>query len=546
MIEKGADVMKFSKVLIATTLLSGCLMTQGMTEANEVTKKLPKIESRAIIGNDDRQLVTNTNETPYQSIVFIEDGQGYIASGFYIGDGLVLTNGHVANKAYDAKQPEKMRIYPGRGLNGSSKNNPFGAFKVKAIHIPSDYLDNSYQVEHDYAVLELDKNDLGQEIDTMVVPSKLSYQGGQVGQEVMLAGYPGDKKETMWKSLGTIVKSKEKVLTYSNDTAGGSSGSPILNTKNDVIGMHAAGEDAYSNTGLFFHPEMIAYIDHYRSTHETNKQAPTDLRLTNSKADSLTLSFTEPKEQKEQQGYVVYRDGEKIRTITNTTMTDTFLKAATTYSYQVTTLYKDGSESEKSVAVSGQTLAEKDEELPTTPQNLASSNITPTGVTLSWKASEDNQQVSFYNIYRDGIKIASPKKLTVTDMTLAPDTSYDYQVSAVDTSGNESHLSSKHTIKTLKEESGNSQDTWKKEAIYNAKDTVIYKGINYEAQWWTQGNVPTDGGAWKSLDTSKVSEWSPTGTYLAGDKIIYQGNSYQAKWWTQGNIPSDGGPWEKL
>lgn len=538
--------MKLSKLLIATTLLSGCLVTQITTEATEVTENTPKIGSRAIIGSDDRQLVTNTNQTPYQSVVFIEDGQGYIASGFYIGDGLVLTNGHVANKAYDANQPEKMKIYPGRGVNGSSKNNPFGSFKVKAIHIPSTYLDNSYRVENDYAVLELDNNALGQSIDTMVVPSKMNYQGGQTGQQVLLAGYPGDKGETMWKSSGQIVTTKQKVLTYSNDTVGGSSGSPILNTKNEVIGMHAAGEDAYSNTGLFFHPEMIDYIDQYRSEKETDKQAPTSLTLTNIKEDSMTLSFTEPKEQQDIQGYVIYRDNQKIQTIKNTTFSDKLLKAETTYSYQVSTLYKDGTESEKSLEVSGKTLATKDKEAPTTPKGLKSSNVTTTSVTLSWEASKDNKKVQFYNVYRNGVKIASPKTLTLTETTLASDTSYDYQISAVDDSGNESTLSAKHTVKTLKEEISNGQDTWQKEKTYNAKDTVVYQGTTYEAQWWTKGNVPTDGGVWKSLDTSKVSEWLNTGTYVAGDKVSYQGDSYQAKWWTKGNVPTAGGPWEKL
>ncbi|KAF0815205.1 Chitin-binding protein CbpD [Andreprevotia sp. IGB-42] len=44
--------------------------------------------------------------------------------------------------------------------------------------------------------------------------------------------------------------------------------------------------------------------------------------------------------------------------------------------------------------------------------------------------------------------------------------------------------------------------------------------------------------------------WSTTSTYNGGDKVSYNGRNYQAKWWTQGNIPSsnsgDGKPWQDL
>ncbi|WP_087019268.1 glycoside hydrolase family 19 protein [Thaumasiovibrio subtropicus] len=38
--------------------------------------------------------------------------------------------------------------------------------------------------------------------------------------------------------------------------------------------------------------------------------------------------------------------------------------------------------------------------------------------------------------------------------------------------------------------------------------------------------------------------WDATAVYTGGDTVTYQNAIYRAKWWTQGNIPSDGGPWE--
>ncbi|SMC29037.1 Predicted carbohydrate-binding protein, contains CBM5 and CBM33 domains [Andreprevotia lacus DSM 23236] len=44
--------------------------------------------------------------------------------------------------------------------------------------------------------------------------------------------------------------------------------------------------------------------------------------------------------------------------------------------------------------------------------------------------------------------------------------------------------------------------------------------------------------------------WASGSTYNGGDKVSYNGRNYQAKWWTQGNVPSsssgDGQPWQDL
>lgn len=51
-----------------------------------------------------------------------------------------------------------------------------------------------------------------------------------------------------------------------------------------------------------------------------------------------------------------------------------------------------------------------------------------------------------------------------------------------------------------------------------------------------------------SKPDSSASEWDANTVYNAGDKVSYKGHIYQANWWTQGDEPSDDewGAWKKI
>ena len=87
------------------------------------------------------------------------------------------------------------------------------------------------------------------------------------------------------------------------------------------------------------------------------------------------------------------------------------------------------------------TVAPPDTIRPSQPLNLSSPAQTGFTIDLLWDASTDNVGVSFYNIYRDGVVVASESSTNHTSSGLTPGTSYDFQVSAVDAAGNESLLS---------------------------------------------------------------------------------------------------------
>lgn len=90
-----------------------------------------------------------------------------------------------------------------------------------------------------------------------------------------------------------------------------------------------------------------------------------------------------------------------------------------------------------------------DTEAPTTPTNLAFSNITENGVQLSWTASNDNIGVEGYNVYQNGnlLSTSSTSSFEVSGLTAA--TTYTFQVYAFDAVGNVSTASNSITVTTL-------------------------------------------------------------------------------------------------
>ncbi|AOK29798.1 MULTISPECIES: chitinase [Burkholderia] len=85
---------------------------------------------------------------------------------------------------------------------------------------------------------------------------------------------------------------------------------------------------------------------------------------------------------------------------------------------------------------------------------------------------------------------------------------------------------------------------WSASQVYTAGQTVTYQGVTYQAQWWTQGEVPGQAAVWKPV-SGGTPTWSPDASYSGGTCVMYQGAKYCAQWWTQGNVPSAGGVWVK-
>ncbi|NIR40025.1 MAG: fibronectin type III domain-containing protein, partial [Actinobacteria bacterium] len=88
-----------------------------------------------------------------------------------------------------------------------------------------------------------------------------------------------------------------------------------------------------------------------------------------------------------------------------------------------------------------------DDEKPSVPQNLSSPAQSETTITLSWSPSTDNVGVAGYRVYGpNGTTDVSGTSHVETGLTA--DSSYGFQVSALDAAGNESDLSPVLTVST--------------------------------------------------------------------------------------------------
>lgn len=84
--------------------------------------------------------------------------------------------------------------------------------------------------------------------------------------------------------------------------------------------------------------------------------------------------------------------------------------------------------------------ADVDNEAPGSPLNL-SATVDFTTVNLTWLESQDNVAVTAYNVYQDGVVIATTENNAISVTDLQPLTAFVFGVSAIDEAGNESSIS---------------------------------------------------------------------------------------------------------
>jgi len=168
----------------------------------------------------------------------------------------------------------------------------------------------------------------------------------------------------------------------------------------------------------------------------TPPTAPPNLTATATGFTSVSLSWGASTDNVGVTGYTVLRNGTAVITLpgTTTSYTDTGLAPGTGYTYQVTASDAAGNVSQPSNTLPVTTQA--DTTPPTPPGTPAATSVTASQVGLSWTPSTDNVGVVGYRVLRGGSVIASVSGTSYTDTTVAPSTSYTYQVVSYDAAGN--------------------------------------------------------------------------------------------------------------
>ncbi|QWV98269.1 hypothetical protein KP003_03360 [Geomonas nitrogeniifigens] len=161
-------------------------------------------------------------------------------------------------------------------------------------------------------------------------------------------------------------------------------------------------------------------------------------------------------------GYDIYRDGGKVGSSTTTSFTDPAVTPNVTYSYTVVAFDAAGNfaaasaplsvkpnQTSLNVTVSGSLssdlLSRLDILAPTAPTSLTAVTTALTGTTssvaLSWAAATDTVGVTGYEVYRDGVKLATVASTSYTDPSVTSAITYAYTVKAFDAAGNRSDFS---------------------------------------------------------------------------------------------------------
>jgi len=150
---------------------------------------------------------------------------------------------------------------------------------------------------------------------------------------------------------------------------------------------------------------------------------------------------------------------------------------------------------------------------PAVPSGLAASGITSTSVNLSWTAVSTPANCSVtYSVFRSGTQLSSGLTGTSTTITgLTANTAYSFTVAAVDAAGS-SAMSSPVSV-TTSSDGGNTGScagvpAYSATAVYTNGMKVVYNNQLWNAQWWTQGEAPSNAGSgvWKYLsDCSSVA-----------------------------------------
>ncbi|HAR7063790.1 TPA: serine protease SplB [Staphylococcus aureus] len=182
--------------------------------------------------------VKDTNIFPYTGVV---------------GKNTILTNKHVS-KNY--KVGDRITAHP-----NSDKGNG-GIYSIKKII--------NYPGKEDVSVIQVEERAIergpkGFNFNDNVTPFKYAA-GAKAGERIKVIGYPHPYKNkyVLYESTGPVMSVEGSSIVYSAHTESGNSGSPVLNSNNELVGIHFASDvkndDNRNAYGVYFTPEIKKFI----------------------------------------------------------------------------------------------------------------------------------------------------------------------------------------------------------------------------------------------------------------------------------------------
>lgn len=198
---------------------------------------IPSLSPRLIIGSDQRGIVSNTTAWPYRATVRIKaEYPTYTAygSGSMISSDVVVSCGHLLYDRSAKRWASKVTVYPAYNAGKEYYSNSTS----KELVTYMGYINNGSTTE-DVGLIKLSKK-IGNETGW------LGYNTGvNTTSSYRITGYDGDKGGRMVTRTGTLFNIQSNYFRYTMDTTGGASGSSVVNSSGQIVGIHSGG--VYSN-----------------------------------------------------------------------------------------------------------------------------------------------------------------------------------------------------------------------------------------------------------------------------------------------------------
>ncbi|WP_160167124.1 trypsin-like serine peptidase [Rhodopirellula baltica] len=197
--------------------------------------------TEAVIGDDDRVRIQNTNEYPYSAICSLEivarTGRHFVGTGFLVDSNTVVTAGHCLFMPDQGGWAKQIRVYPGR--NGAGEARDFAAINMHSV----EGWTRDRRPQQDYGAITLDADASRYGSLGYVTFSDREI----VKHDYHVVGYSADKPiGTLWGHLRELVQVRRHTLIYEMDTYGGNSGCPVFclgdNDEVFTVGIHNYGD----------------------------------------------------------------------------------------------------------------------------------------------------------------------------------------------------------------------------------------------------------------------------------------------------------------
>ncbi|MFK5959150.1 MAG: endonuclease [Lutibacter sp.] len=166
-----------------------------------------------------------------------------------------------------------------------------------------------------------------------------------------------------------------------------------------------------------------------------------------------------------------------------------------------------------------------DTENPTAIVDLSSSNTTSTTTDLSWSASTDNVAVTSYEIFKDGVLLASSTTNSYSVTGLTASTAYNFTVYAKDAAGNTSLVSNTASVTTTTAATGGN-DLFISEYVEGSSNNKAieianFTGSSIDLSIYSIARQTSGTGAWEAALTL-------SGTLINGDVFVVANSASNA------------------